>query len=82
MLSNSQTAAFRPADVWISWALLKNLTLRTPVLFSSALSRRTGCQIHLKMACWQLCGCFKVCGAINMVSALKRRFVARRTGSV
>ncbi len=69
-LSNSQTAVFRPADVWIARSRLKNLILHTPLLFSPALSRRTGCQIHLKMECWQLCGCFKVRGAINMVSAL------------
>lgn len=66
----SQTTVFRPADVWIARARLKNLILRTPLLFSSALSRRAGCQIYLKMECWQLCGCFKVRGAISMVSAL------------
>ena len=64
------TAAFRLANVWIARARLKNRILRTPLLFSSALSRRTGCQIYLKMECWQLCGCFKIRGAINMVSAL------------
>lgn len=68
--SPSQTASFMPADIWIARARLKNLILRTPLLFSSRLSRRTGCQIYLKMECWQLCGCFKVRGAINMVSAL------------
>ena len=49
----SQTAAFRPAEVWIARARLKNLILRTPLLFSPALSQRTGCQIYLKMECWQ-----------------------------
>jgi len=68
--SRSETGCFVPADVWIARARLKNLILRTPLLFSSALSRRTGCEIYLKMECWQLCGCFKVRGAINMVSAL------------
>jgi len=69
-LSAYQTTDLRPSDIWIARARLKNLILRTPLLFSSALSLRTGCQIHLKMECWQLCGCFKVRGAINMVSAL------------
>jgi len=69
-LSAYQTTDFRPSDIWIARARLKNLILRTPLLFSSALSRRIGCQIYLKMECWQLCGCFKVRGAINMVSAL------------
>ena len=69
-LTSSQSIAFRPADVWIARARLKTLIVRTPLLFSSVLSRRTGCKIYLKMECWQLCGCFKVRGAINMVSAL------------
>ena len=66
----SQTPAFRPVDVWTARSRLKNLILRTPLLFSPALSRRTGCQLYMKMECWQLCGCFKIRGAINMVSAL------------
>ncbi|MBL7064578.1 MAG: threonine/serine dehydratase [Anaerolineae bacterium] len=49
---------------------LENAILRTPLLYSSALSRRTGAHVYLKMECWQLCGCFKVRGAINMVTAL------------
>ena len=69
-LPGLQTPAFQPADIWVARARLKNLILRTPLLFSPALSRRTGCQIYLKMECWQLCGCFKVRGAINMVAAL------------
>jgi len=68
--STSQTTTFGPVDIWSARARLKNLVLRTPLLFSSALSRRTDCEIFLKMECWQLCGCFKVRGAINMVSAL------------
>lgn len=67
---SSQTDAFHPADIWSARARLGNRILRTPLLFSPSLSRRTGGQIYLKMECWQLCGCFKVRGAINMVSAL------------
>jgi threonine dehydratase len=62
--------AFNPAEIWLARARLKHLILRTPLLFSPALSRRTGAQIYLKMECWQVCGCFKVRGAINMVAAL------------
>lgn len=69
-LFSLQTTGFEPADVWIARARVKNLILRTPMLFSRALSRRCSCQIYLKMECWQLCGCFKVRGAINMVAAL------------
>jgi hypothetical protein len=44
-LSGSQTAVFWPADVWIARARPKNVILRTPLLFSPALSQGTGCQI-------------------------------------
>lgn len=43
---------------------------RTPLLFSPGLSERLGAPIHLKMECWQRCGCFKVRGAVSAVSAL------------
>lgn len=43
---------------------------RTPLLYSHALSHRYECDLYLKMECWQRCGCFKVRGAINAVSAL------------
>ena len=62
--------AFDPAEIWLARARLEHLILRTPLLFSPALSRRTGRSMYLKMECWQVCGCFKVRGAINMVAAL------------
>ena len=62
--------SFSPELIWQARARLRGLILRTPLLFSPALSQRTGGQIYLKMECWQLCGCFKVRGAINMVSTL------------
>ena len=61
---------FQPSDIWSARSRLKNLILRTPLLFSLALCHRTASQIYLKMECWQLTGCFKVRGAISMVSAL------------
>jgi threonine dehydratase len=64
------TPDFQTADIWTARLRLTNLVLRTPLIFSHSLSKRTGLEIYLKMECWQLCGCFKVRGAINMVSAL------------
>jgi threonine dehydratase len=61
---------FGISDVWRARARLVGRVLRTPLLFSRSLSDRAGCRLYLKMECWQLCGCFKVRGAINMVSAL------------
>ncbi|NLE75293.1 MAG: threonine/serine dehydratase [Chloroflexi bacterium] len=66
----TQEAELRPADIWQARARLRPHVWRTPLLHSAALSERTRCQVYLKMECWQLCGCFKVRGAINMVSAL------------
>ena len=64
------TDHFGPADIWQARARLRGLVLHTPLVYSPALSARTGGQIYLKMECWQHCGCFKVRGAINMVSTL------------
>ena len=69
-MADSQSAGFRARDIWTARARLENAILRTPLLHSPALSRRTGADLYLKMECWQLCGCFKVRGAINMVTAL------------
>ena len=58
------------ADIWIAHRRVKPYIQRTPLLFSPTISKRTGAEIFLKMECWQFCGCFKVRGAINMVSSL------------
>jgi threonine dehydratase len=68
--SDKDNLVFRVTDIWEARTRLRNLILRTPLIFSSALSQRTGCQVYLKMECWQLCGCFKVRGAINKVASL------------
>jgi threonine dehydratase len=62
----------QPEDIRMALARVKPHIQRTPLLYSPALSRRTGAEIFLKMECWQLGGCFKVRGAINMVSALSQ----------
>ena len=59
-------------EIFLARRRLKNLVLRTPLIHSPALSKKTDCEIYLKMECWQLTGSFKVRGAINMVSALSK----------
>ncbi len=59
------TDSFGPADIWQARTRLAGRVWHTPLLYSPALSALTGGQIYLKMECWQLCGCFKVRGAIN-----------------
>jgi threonine dehydratase len=61
---------FSSSEIFLAANRLKNHILRTPLLYSSALSKITGGDIYMKMECWQLTGSFKVRGAINMVSAL------------
>jgi len=61
---------FSPGEIWEARKRLKPYIYSTPLLFSTGLSQITGCEIYLKMECWQLCGCFKVRGAINMVASL------------
>jgi len=61
---------FTPLEIWQARKRIGGAILRTPLVHSPALSRRTGCQIYLKMECWQRCGCFKVRGAINMLASL------------
>ena len=69
-LFKTEDMVLRPQDIWDARSHLKTVILRTPLIYSPALSERTGCQVYLKMECWQICGCFKVRGAINLVSSL------------
>jgi threonine dehydratase len=64
---------FPPLDIWKARYRLQNYVARTPLVFSQALSRRTGARIYLKMECWQTCGCFKIRGAINKILSLTRK---------
>ncbi len=67
---NTEYMNLRPVDIWQARARIEPWVRRTPLVYSSALSERTGCQVYLKMECWQVCGCFKVRGAVNMVNSL------------
>lgn len=49
---------------------ISNNIYRTPLLLSKTLSEKFGLEVYLKLECWQICGCFKVRGALNLVSAL------------
>lgn len=65
------------ADIYAARLRIREHTLRTPLLFSPALSEMTGFEVYLKLECWQRCGCFKVRGATNMVAALSAEERAR-----
>jgi len=50
--------------------VLKDLIVRTPIVFSPVLSERTNAQIFLKLENLQLTGAFKIRGALNKISGL------------
>jgi len=58
------------ADIYLARQRLAGRILRTPLVRSTALSRQTGTDIHLKLDCLQTTGSFKIRGALNAVLAL------------
>lgn len=75
-----------PVDIFNAQKTIAPYVRQTPLEYASTLSERIGCEIYLKMECWQVCGCFKVRGAVNMVASLsaeqrKRGVVAASSGN-
>lgn len=77
---NESDLTFSSKEIRKAQRRIESHVYRTPLLFSPGLSRKIGCEIYLKMECWQLCGCFKVRGAINMIAALSEE--ERKSGLV
>ena len=50
---------------------IKPYALKTPLLYSAALSEKTGSKLYLKMECWQKCGSFKIRGISNFLGRLE-----------
>ncbi len=67
-------------DILAAQRNLGDLIRRTPLEYSPLLSRRTGCQLYLKLENWQRTGSFKVRGATNKVASLSE--VERAKGLV
>ena len=63
-------SAFSVQEIWAARERIAPHILRTPTLYSDALSKLSGSQVYLKMECWQRCGCFKVRGAMNKIASL------------
>jgi len=57
-------------DILAAQQNLGDLIRRTPLEYSPLLSRKTGCQLYLKLENWQKTGSFKVRGATNKVASL------------
>jgi threonine dehydratase len=79
-LGKCMESAFTITEIWKARSRIKPFVLRTPLIYSDALSIRLGCSIYLKMECWQKCGCFKVRGAINKIASLSEN--ERKSGLV
>jgi len=67
-------------DILAAQRNLGDLIRRTPLEYSPLLSRKTGCQLYLKLENWQKTGSFKVRGATNKVASLSE--VERAKGLV
>ncbi|WP_439594446.1 threonine ammonia-lyase [Falsiroseomonas sp.] len=61
------------ADIRAAAARIQGAVLRTPTIFSDALSRATGARIHLKLDNLQATGAFKERGAANRIALLTAR---------
>ncbi len=62
--------SFEIQDIWAARRRIAGAIHRTPLLYSQSLSNLTGAEVYLKMECWQVCGCFKVRGAMSKLSAM------------
>ena len=58
------------ADVEAAAARIAGAVLRTPLMVSDAVSRATGCRVHLKLDNLQATGAFKERGAANRIALL------------
>jgi threonine dehydratase len=79
-------ASVRLQDIYAARARIAPHVLRTPMRYSENLSKRFGCQMHLKLEFLQVTGAFKARGAFNKVlnldaGARKKGVVAVSTGN-
>ncbi len=54
---------------------IAGVSTRTPLVESPALSRRAGCEVYLKLECFQPIKVFKIRGAYNKISQVPQRSV-------
>ena len=71
---------FTPEMIHVAKRSIQPHVIKTPLLHSRSLSRLCGCQVYLKMECWQTCGCFKLRGVTNFLN--HRREAVMETGVV
>jgi len=64
---------FSTAQIWRARQRIAPYIRRTPLHYSAPFSQRLGAPVYFKMECWQVCGCFKVRGTVNMVASLSAK---------
>jgi len=62
---------FQPQMIHEAQRSIQSSIIKTPVLHSPSLSHLCGCQVYLKMECWQTCGCFKLRGITHFLNSRK-----------
>jgi len=62
---------FQPQMIHEAQRSIQSSIIKTPLLLSPSLSHLCGCQVYLKMECWQTCGCFKLRGITNFLNSRK-----------
>jgi threonine dehydratase len=66
-----QAAGCTPERIEQAARRIQPYALKTPLLYSAALSEKTGLRLYLKMECWQTCGSFKIRGISNFLERLE-----------
>ncbi|MGD8625464.1 MAG: threonine/serine dehydratase [Anaerolineae bacterium] len=66
----SEKSQLTLSDVLAARRTIEPHIWKTPLMPSPELGRFAGCQVHLKLECWQMTGSFKVRGALNRMAAL------------
>lgn len=65
------------ADIETAHARVRTIARTTPLEYSAFLSEHAGCDVHLKLECWQPTRSFKVRGAANAIALLSAADRAR-----
>ena len=68
--SSFQNEMLGPGNIWEAKQRIAPFVLRTPLIFSSFLSRMTGAEVYLKLEILQEIGAFKIRGAANKILTL------------
>lgn len=70
------------ADIEAAARRIEGVASRTPLVESPALSKRAGCEVYLKLECFQPIKVFKIRGAFNKVSQVpEKKVVAASSGN-